>query len=74
MDFASMDVVIKSPPGNCPYSFREHGHIYYLVSLPYANETDKPGYGQFLCVMFSILLQQQQNALQTNKPKSIWSK
>jgi hypothetical protein len=63
MDFASMDVVIKSPPANIPYSFQAHGHIYHLVSSPYAKETEKPGYDQFFCVMFSVLLKQQQNAL-----------
>jgi hypothetical protein len=37
---------IKSPPVSGPYFFRIHGQIYHLVSQPYSNEANKPGYVQ----------------------------
>ncbi|GBN96392.1 hypothetical protein AVEN_7481-1 [Araneus ventricosus] len=44
--FASMGAEVKSPPGNGPYCFRIHGHIYHRIAPLYSNERFKPGYVQ----------------------------
>jgi hypothetical protein len=47
MEFASMDAVIKLPPGNVPDCLWMYGQIHPFVSPLYPKETNKPGYGQF---------------------------
>jgi hypothetical protein len=48
MKFASMGAGLKSPPGSGLCSFRIYGQVYHLVPPLYANEANKPGYGQII--------------------------
>jgi hypothetical protein len=60
-----MGVETESPPGNGPYSFRQS--VLADLSLFQIRQANKPG-------LFSILLKQQPNRLETNQTKGVWSK